>query len=240
MGIGLVAKKSPGRRGGMTLVRLRKGVYADGSIVDVETRVVPPRVVHLIDSETARLDPEEKWPWEKRLPAVVSCCGATFQPGTLEEVPWGTERPHKLCTVATRIPESYIERNFLDAQEVARHTAEAESDGASFALVSETLQELLNDRDDWEFAEDVYVWTYTASFSGVFTRDERFPRGRDLGLELLELTYAGGMYIRVDTCGIREGCPEHLSKVDLYAVPDNVESLKNQLTSLESMPCRFT
>jgi hypothetical protein len=232
VGMGLVADESTARRGGMTLVRLRDGVYADGSAVDRE-RGVPSRVVHLIASECIGLDPEEKMPWEKALPAAVTCCGVTFQPGTLEEVPWGTEWPHRLCVQTAPQPRSYIERHFLDAQQVP---SEHEFDEKAYALGSATLRDLLGKRAGWELVEDTDendVWSYTTSFQGVFTREQRFPRGRDLGLELLEITRVGNLDIRLDTCGVQDGCPDHLSRIEMFTLPGGVASLEKQLAPLE-------
>lgn len=216
-------------RSGIKLVRLREGIYVDGSPVEPE-RGVPRRVVHLLTGEMVTLDFNEGTPWEERLPAV-SCCGVAFPPGTFEEVPWGTELPHKLCMATTRIPHSYIERLFLDAQEVSRRMS---FDDKAHDLVSRTLQSLLGKRSDWEFVEDDGVWTYTASFSGVFTEDARFPRGRDMGLELLEISLAGGTHVRVNSCGVRDGCPKHLANIRMFSLPEDVQILNNRLASLEN------
>lgn len=100
------------RRGGMTLVRLREGVYATGDPVKT-WMPEPERVLHIIPDESVLLSAADKEYASAPDPgSVESCCGAIFAPETLEEVPWGTKWPHDLCVRKSRWPRSYIERVF--------------------------------------------------------------------------------------------------------------------------------
>lgn len=73
------------------LVRLRVGVFADGTTVG--ERPQPPRSVHVVDI-SADLDASE---------GVTAYCGADFASGALVEVPWTSMEPHNLCRLRSPI-----------------------------------------------------------------------------------------------------------------------------------------
>lgn len=73
------------------LVRLRVGVFADGTTVG--ERPQPPRSVHVVAISTDVDAPE----------GVPAYCGAHFAPGVLVEVPWTSMEPHNVCRLRSPI-----------------------------------------------------------------------------------------------------------------------------------------
>lgn len=85
------------------LVRLRVGVFADGTAVG--KRKPPSRAVHVVDIEADLAGSE----------SVTAYCGLEFAPDTLVEVPWMTMEPHDVCRRRSPIPGMNLPRMSSEA-----------------------------------------------------------------------------------------------------------------------------
>jgi hypothetical protein len=195
-------------------VRLQEGVYATGKAVEDSGHVF--RVVHLV-RDTADLHAPE---------GVTACCGASFAPGTLVEVPWGETWPHNVCVTRAPWSRRAMEASFLAAEIQAGLGGRSDEEmAASFAA----CERLMKARFDWATASDAGGWEFSASFNGILVGDHRFPRGRDLGLEPLTAELVRASVFRIYSCGVRDGCPKHVTRSETFSLND-VEVILERLT----------
>lgn len=220
---------SSGRRAVMTLVQLKEGVYATGDRV-IEGHPEPPRVTHIVPGDYVEL---ERLARDYPLRRILSCCGAAFAPGTLEEVAWGTVHPHKLCVMKAHVQASYVERLCRAAED---HTLDTMADPIERAAAVALLEKVLDQRGvDW-IQDDGHKgdWEYTASFNGVFEGDARYPREQDLGLEMLSVRVVGAERVHINSCGVRDGCSKHVQRTETFSLKTlDVDAFERRIASHE-------
>jgi hypothetical protein len=204
----------------MKTVRLREGVYASGRTVTDEAG--PGRVVHLVDTRCDLDTPA----------GVTVCCGAQFEPGTLEEVAWGEQWPHENCVRRSPWTRRVLEDAFRATDD---ELARLEDDQAEVDACVAVAEEIMTARSDWvEHEEYPPYWEYTASFNGVLVGDRRYPRHRDLGLEVLTAHVVKPGVFRIHSCGVRDGCSVHTTRTETFSL-DEVDVIEERLTVHEYM-----
>lgn len=212
-------------RRGMTLVRLRDGVFPSGQSVPADHPGKGfDRPVHIVVKD---LGPE---PGMWGVEPLVSCCGWVFEPGTLELVAWGTVLPHEVCVLKTGVPRTFVSRVYREARDsLLRSEASEEDVGASIASVEKMLA---NRGPDWVRDVGSDVWTYEGSFNGVFSKERIYPRGLDIGLSRLvvQVPYPGTVHIH--SCGLLDGCPRHTVRTETLSL-DDLGSLERRVSSHE-------
>lgn len=218
-------------RQGMTLVRLRDGVFPSGLPVPADhSRRSRERPVHIVPKELV-VEPNGNGSGAVvGNEPVTACCGVVFEPGTVEAVAWGTVWPHEVCVQKTGDPRSFVSRVYREARDwTSRLDASDEDFEASIALVEGVLAARGR---DWVQDDEGDMWTYEASFSGVFPGNRLYPRGRDIGLERLavEISYPGVVHIHA--CGVRDGCSRHLVRTETFSLND-MEAVERRISSHE-------
>lgn len=181
-------------------VRLREGVYALGQEYTGPRDLPggPARVVHLVNA-TVDLDSPG---------GVTAMCGAQFAPHTLEVVERKDLTPHLGCRRALpKWPRTSTVSNLENDQVGTTLARRARPDSQETRVSRMIAQKIFNSRHDWELY--LGVWTYTASFNGVLSEENQFPRGRDIGIEFLTAQASEPGFLAISSCGIREGCMEH-------------------------------
>lgn len=217
-------------RQGMTLVRVREGVLPSGLPVAAD-HPCQERLVHVVPEELVM---ERDAAGGQGLVAsrkpITACCGVMFQPGTLEAVAWGTVWPHEVCVRKTGHPHSFVSRVYRDARDrMLCQNASHDDLDASVTLVEKVF---VARGQDWVRDEERDLWTYEASFNGVFPGDRMCPRGRDIGLERLtvEIAYPGAVHIHA--CGVRDGCSHHLARTETFPLID-MAAVERRISSHE-------
>jgi hypothetical protein len=225
---GLVSEARLARRQGMTLVRLQAGVLPSGLPAD-QPCLSHKRPVHVVPEALMVKANSDGGPGAVAgTEPVAACCGLEFEPGAVEAVAWGTVWPHEVCVRKTGHPRSFVSRVYREARDwMLRTNASDEDIDASTALMEKVL--LARGRD-WVQDESGDIWTYEASFNGVFPGDRLHPRGRDIGLERLtvEVPYPGVVHIHA--CGVRDGCSRHLARTETFSL-DDMEAVEKRITS---------
>jgi hypothetical protein len=100
------------------------------------------------------------------------------------------------------------------------------------ASVDKVTTVLLGHGTDWVRDDAENVWTYEASFNGVFPGDRLYPRYRDLGLERLtvQVPYPGAVHIHA--CGVRDGCSRHVTRTETFSLAD-LDTVERRISSHE-------
>lgn len=214
------------------LVRRRDGVDAFGRKVGVSGH--PIRVWHLVDVAADLEAPESVW----------VCCGLEFAPGTLVEVSWIESLPHQLCLQRSPWPRQRIEADFLAANAVpgyedvpagVRPGLLAILDVApGLAASIAELDQLVSGRYGWVLdSAGSPSWVYNRSFRGVLVAEKRYPRSHDLGITPLGIEVMKPGTVRIQSCGVLAGCPDHAVRLEEVAL-DNMTVVRERLTSAEN------
>jgi hypothetical protein len=218
----LLSDVQTARHRGMTLVRLRDDPLSLGLSVPPahpsRDRVhIVPNDVRLGLDATTNADP------------VTTCCELVFEAGSVETVPWGTAAPHEECVRTSGHPRSFVSRLDREARDLLRRKESDEDIAASILLLERTFEARGR---DWSQDDEGDVWTYEASFNGVFPGDRLCPRGRDIGLERLtvDIPYPGT--VNIHACGVRDGCSRHLVRTETFSL-DDMEAVERRIASHE-------
>jgi hypothetical protein len=230
---GLLADTQNVRRHGMTLVRQRDGMFPSGLPVPADDPSRDhERSVH-IAPEAVRLEPDSV----VNVEPVASCCGLVFEPGSVEIVPWGTVWPHEVCVRNSNHSRTFVSRVHREAQDTALFlTASDEDMDASIALLAKAFAQRGR---DWVQDDEGDVWTYEASFNGVFPGDRLYPRGRDIGLERLTVAIPYPGTVHIHACGVRDGCSRHRARTETFSLND-MEAVEKRISSHEIAATSFS
>lgn len=244
--------ESEAARHNMVLVRDREGGYANPL---KQVHIVPTSKIKAPEPDKDTPDPPKRYPPAPMPPLEEitnatpweTYCGTVIEPEGAEPVAWGSEfEIHDECVRNSGHPSSYVKRMLREARDMElryRDSSSGEDGGdreAAMTASMATLNEVLAGRDrDWVCDDDEGDWwTYEGSFGGAFPGDLIQPRDVDMGLERLtvQIPFADTVYIH--SCGVRDGCPKHISHTTAFPLTD-LDALKKSLSAHEDASILF-